>query len=54
MLDAKSRGLRDEIYHTYVTCDLSGDLDNNPVVDHILKFRLAKPKLLGYNNYLEV
>ncbi|KAF5811334.1 putative oligopeptidase A [Helianthus annuus] len=31
---------------------LSGDLDNTPVIEQILK--LAKAKLLGHNNYAEL
>ncbi|KAJ9564447.1 hypothetical protein OSB04_000413 [Centaurea solstitialis] len=51
---AKNRALREEIYRAYVTRASSGDLDNTPIIDQILKLRLAKAKLLGYNNYAEL
>ncbi|XP_024974900.1 probable cytosolic oligopeptidase A [Cynara cardunculus var. scolymus] len=51
---AKNRALREEIYRVYVTRASSGDLDNTPIIDQILKLRLAKAKLLGYNNYAEL
>ncbi|XP_076896245.1 putative cytosolic oligopeptidase A [Bidens hawaiensis] len=51
---AKNRALREEIYRAYVTRASSGDLDNTSVIDQILKLRLAKAKLLGYNNYAEL
>ena len=31
-----------------------GELDNTPLIDKILKLRLEKAKLLGYNNFAEV
>lgn len=54
MQHAKNRALREEIYRAYVTRASSGDVDNTPVIDQILKLRFAKAKLLGYNNYAEV
>ncbi|KAL8197976.1 hypothetical protein R6Q57_030003 [Mikania cordata] len=54
MQHAKNRALREEIYCAYVTRASSGDLDNTPIIDEILKLRLAKAKLLGYNNYAEL
>lgn len=54
MQHAKNRALLEEIYRPYVTHASSGDLDNTPIIDQILKLRLAKAKLLGYNNYTEV
>ncbi|KAL4577561.1 hypothetical protein LXL04_013670 [Taraxacum kok-saghyz] len=54
MQHAKNRALREELYCAYVTRASSGDLDNTPVIEQILKLRLEKAKLLGYNNYAEV
>nr|GEV15238.1 probable cytosolic oligopeptidase A [Tanacetum cinerariifolium] len=54
MQHAKNRALREEIYRAYVTRASSGDLDNTPIIDQILKLRSAKAKLLGYNNYAEL
>ena len=54
MQHARNRSLRKEVYHAYVTRASSGDLDNTEINDQILKLRLEKAKLLGYNNYAEV
>lgn len=51
---AKNRTLREEVYRAYITRSSSGDLDNTAIIDQILKLRLEKAKLLGYNNYAEV
>ncbi|KAF6147355.1 hypothetical protein GIB67_003253 [Kingdonia uniflora] len=51
---AKNRSLREEVYRAYVTRASSEDLDNSPIIEQILKLRLEKAKLLGYNNYAEV
>ncbi|KAJ0771041.1 putative oligopeptidase A [Helianthus annuus] len=51
---AKNRALREEIYRAYVTRASSGELDNTPVIEQMLKLRLEKAKLLGYNNYAEL
>ncbi|CAH9066807.1 unnamed protein product, partial [Cuscuta europaea] len=51
---AKNRKLRKEIYCAYRTRASSGELDNTPIIDQILKLRLEKAKLLGFNNYAEV
>ncbi|XP_002527223.3 probable cytosolic oligopeptidase A [Ricinus communis] len=54
MQHARNRDLREEIYRAYVTRASSGDLDNTPIIDQILKLRLEKAMLLNYNNYAEV
>lgn len=54
MQHAKNRTLREEIYRAYISRASSGDLDNTAIIDQILKLRLEKAKLLGYNNYAEV
>ncbi|KAF8016469.1 hypothetical protein BT93_H1861 [Corymbia citriodora subsp. variegata] len=54
MKHARNRALREEIYRADVTQASSGDIDNTLIIDQILKLRLEKAKLLGYNNYAEV
>ncbi|KAL6994737.1 oligopeptidase A [Sarracenia purpurea var. burkii] len=54
MQHARNRALREEVYRAHVTRASSGDLDNTEIIDNILKLRLEKAKLLGYNNYAEV
>jgi len=54
MQHVQNRSLREEVYRAYVTRASSGDLDNTPIIAQILKLRLEKAKLLGYNNYAEV
>ncbi|KAG9140890.1 hypothetical protein Leryth_010425 [Lithospermum erythrorhizon] len=54
MQHAKNRTLREEVYRAFITRASSGDMDNTAIIDQILKLRLEKSKLLGYNNYAEV
>ncbi|CAH1443824.1 unnamed protein product [Lactuca virosa] len=54
MQHAKNRALWREVYDVYITRSSVGRLDNTPVIEQILKLRLEKGKLLGYNNYAEV
>ncbi|XVF61468.1 hypothetical protein PTKIN_Ptkin08bG0131700 [Pterospermum kingtungense] len=54
MQHARHRALREEVYCAYITRASSGDLDNTPVINQILKLRFEKAKLLNYNNYAEV
>lgn len=54
MQHAQNRSLREELYRAYVSRASSGDLDNSPIIEQILKLRLEKAKILGYNNYAEV
>ncbi|KAG2309931.1 hypothetical protein Bca52824_021488 [Brassica carinata] len=54
MQHAKNRVLREEVYRAYLSRASSGDLDNTAIIDQILRLRLEKAKLLGYNNYAEV
>ncbi|KAH1098251.1 hypothetical protein J1N35_015172 [Gossypium stocksii] len=51
MQHACNRALREELYHAYITRASSGDFDNTPIINHILKLRLEKAKLHNYNNY---
>lgn len=54
MQHAKNCVLREELYRAYLTRASSGDLDNTPIIDQILKLRLEKAQLLGYKNYAEL
>ncbi|KAI6703332.1 hypothetical protein NL676_012468 [Syzygium grande] len=54
MGSAQNRALREEIYRAYAARASSGDTDNSLIIDEILKLRLEKAKLLGYDNYAEV
>ncbi|MCL7036498.1 hypothetical protein MKW94_016232 [Papaver nudicaule] len=54
MTHSRNRSLREEVHRARVTRASDGELDNSPVIDQILKLRLEKAKLLGYNNYAEV
>ncbi|XP_009131169.1 probable cytosolic oligopeptidase A [Brassica rapa] len=54
MQHATNRALREEVYRAYLSRASSGELDNTAIIDQILKLRLEKAKLLGYNNYAEV
>ncbi|TYJ42370.1 hypothetical protein E1A91_A03G085000v1, partial [Gossypium mustelinum] len=54
MQHACNCALREEAYRAYITQALNGDLDNTPIINHLLKLRLKKAKLLCYNNYAEV
>ncbi|KAI3839984.1 hypothetical protein MKX03_020472 [Papaver bracteatum] len=49
-----NRSLREEVHRARVTRASDGENDNSPIIDQILKLRLEKAKLLGYNNYAEV
>ncbi|XVE86900.1 hypothetical protein DITRI_Ditri18aG0072800 [Diplodiscus trichospermus] len=54
MQHARNRALHEEVYRAYITRASRGDLDNTSIINQILKLRLEKAKLLGYNNYAEV
>ncbi|GMH06492.1 hypothetical protein Nepgr_008332 [Nepenthes gracilis] len=54
MKHARNRYLREEVYRAYVTRASTGDLDNTEIINQILKLRLEKAKVLGYNSYAEV
>ncbi|XP_039123031.1 probable cytosolic oligopeptidase A [Dioscorea cayenensis subsp. rotundata] len=54
MQHACNRSLREEVYRAYISRASSGGLDNTPIIEQILKLRLEKARLLGYNNYAEV
>lgn len=49
MQHAQKRLLREEVFRAYVARASSGDLNNGPIIEQILKLRLEKAKLLGYS-----
>lgn len=48
---ADDRDLRREIYQGYINLAGSGEYNNKPVINEILKARAAKAKLLGYPDF---
>jgi oligopeptidase A len=46
-----NRDLREQAYRAYVTRASSGDKDNTPLIDQLLKLRQEKCTLLGYENF---
>ena len=51
---AKSRPLREKLYRAFVSRASSGEKDNTPLMERILRLRQEKAGLLGYANYAEV
>lgn len=51
---AKSEALREKLYRAFVTRASTGDKDNTPLMEQILKLRQEEAALLGYANYAEV
>jgi oligopeptidase A len=49
-----NRELREKLYKAYVSRADLGELDNNPLIDRILKLRQEQAHLLGYSTYAEV
>ncbi|XP_056699139.1 probable cytosolic oligopeptidase A isoform X2 [Spinacia oleracea] len=54
MQDSQERSLREELYRAYVSRASSGDFNNTPIIEQILKLRSEKAKLLGFSNYAEL
>lgn len=48
---ADNRDLRQKMYEGYTTLASSGEYDNAPVINKILKVRAQKAALLGFENY---
>lgn len=48
---AADRELRRQMYEGYTSLASSGEYDNAPVINKIVKARIAKAKLLGFPNY---
>eukprot|EP00933_Yihiella_yeosuensis_P078963 TRINITY_DN9099_c1_g1_i1.p1 TRINITY_DN9099_c1_g1~~TRINITY_DN9099_c1_g1_i1.p1 ORF type:complete len:596 (-),score=156.60 TRINITY_DN9099_c1_g1_i1:163-1950(-) len=53
MKHLKSSELREKIYRANIARASSGDLDNRPILEEILKLRKRAAELLGYKNYAE-
>ena len=51
MEHCRNRELREKVYRAYVTRASSGEQDNQPLIDEILKLRNEKCALLGYDNF---
>jgi oligopeptidase A len=49
-----NRDLREKLYKAYISRADSGEFDNKPLIDRILKLRQEQARLLGYNTYAEV
>jgi oligopeptidase A len=50
----RDRSLREKLYRAFITKASSGEQDNTPLMERILKLRAEKAALLGYKNYAEV
>lgn len=48
---ADNRDMRREMYQAYTSLASSGEYNNYPVINNILKTRAAKARLLGYSDY---
>ncbi|WP_315788200.1 M3 family metallopeptidase [Fischerella sp. JS2] len=48
------RDLREVLYKAYISRAAAGGLDNNPIIERILKLRQELAELLGYKTYAEV
>ncbi|MDE7396891.1 MAG: peptidase M3, partial [Muribaculum sp.] len=48
---AENRDLREKMYKGYTSLASSGEYNNYPVIAEILKNRIRKAELLGYDNY---
>lgn len=48
---ANDRELRKEIYQAYTSLASSGEYDNSPIIDKIVRTRARKAEILGYPNY---
>ena len=51
---SNQRHLREKVYRAYVTRASSGEKDNSPVMENILKLRAEKSKILGFQSYAHV
>lgn len=54
MQHAKDRDLREKVYRAYLTRSSSGEQDNTPIINEILKLRSERAALLGFDNHAEV
>ncbi len=49
-----SGSLREKLYRAHITRASSGDIDNTPLINEMLKLRKRSAELLGYQSYAEV
>ncbi|MEL7053300.1 MAG: M3 family metallopeptidase [Cyanobacteria bacterium J06588_5] len=51
---SQRRDLREQLYRASMTKASSGELDNRPLIEEILKLRRQQAELLGFKNYAEL
>ena len=54
MTHAKNRSIRETVYKAHVSRASSGNLDNNKIIEEILRLRKEQAKLLGYKHWAEL
>jgi len=54
MKHANRRDLRETLYRAHLRRASEGDLDNQPLIDAILRLRLEEAKLLGFETYADL
>ncbi|NET70239.1 MAG: M3 family metallopeptidase [Sphaerospermopsis sp. SIO1G2] len=54
MQHSTRQDLREKLYKAYITRASTGELDNNPLIEKILKLRQELSELLGFKNYAEL
>eukprot|EP00640_Fibrocapsa_japonica_P000962 CAMPEP_0113943386 /NCGR_PEP_ID=MMETSP1339-20121228/23221_1 /TAXON_ID=94617 /ORGANISM="Fibrocapsa japonica" /LENGTH=820 /DNA_ID=CAMNT_0000948241 /DNA_START=97 /DNA_END=2559 /DNA_ORIENTATION=+ /assembly_acc=CAM_ASM_000762 len=54
MQHLKSRQIREKLYRAFITRASSGETDNEPIIQEILKLRKEKSKMLGFENFAEM
>jgi oligopeptidase A len=54
MQHSQRRDLREQLYRAFVTRASTGELDNTPLLDRILRLRREHSALLGYGSYAEL
>ena len=51
---ADNRDLRRKIYEGYTSLASSGEFNNIPVIEQIVKLRAEKPKIMGFDNFAQM
>jgi len=54
MMHCKNRALRETVYRAMISIASTGELNNQPRINSILRLRREKAKLLGYNSHAEI
>lgn len=54
MQHSRQREDRQKLYHAFITRASTGELDNGPLIDQILKLRSEMADLLGFDNYADL